>query len=308
MEVVVTITEFKNQLKALGYADNTMELYRRGLNEFGQYLKDKGVDDLRNVSRQTAIDYHAHIMAGPQAMETKAIKLRAVKRLFEYLTDKNLLLINPVEGLQETFRQKRKIGPVLTIQEVQKVLQQPNMGLRTGIRDRAIMEILYATGIRAGELRTLEVYDVDLKEEVLFVRKGKGRKQRVVPLGKNAAQYLREYLEKVRPRWAKKNPKERRLILSSSGLPITHGNVSANLYMHTRNAGVKKGASPHMFRRSCATHLIQNGADIRYVQKLLGHSNLKTTQQYTKVMPVEVKKTHKEYHPNENTRCDTELS
>jgi integrase/recombinase XerD len=88
------------------------------------------------------------------------------------------------------------------------------------------------------------------------------------------------------------------LILASSGLPITRGNVSANLYMHARNAGIKKGASPHTFRRSCATHLIQNGADIRYVQKLLGHSKLKTTQQYTKVMPIEVKKTHKETHPN----------
>jgi integrase/recombinase XerD len=119
-----------------------------------------------------------------------------------------------------------------------------------------------------------------------------------VPLGKNAAKHLKEYLEKVRPRWAKKNPKERRLILASSGLPITPGNVQANLYMHARKAGIKKGASPHMFRRSCATHLIQNGADIRYVQKLLGHSNLKTTQQYTKVMPVEVKNLHKEYHPN----------
>jgi len=304
LDVVVVIAEYKNQLKALGYAANSIELYGRALDEFGKYLEANGIADLRKVNRPTAIEYQAHIMTGPQAMETKAIKLRAVKRLFEYLTDKNLLLINPVEGLQETFRQQRKIGVVLTMQEVQKMLQQPNMSLRTGIRDRAIMEVLYATGIRAGELRELEVYDVDLKDEVLFIRKGKGRKQRVVPLGKNAAGFLKEYLEKVRPRWAKRNPKERRLILASSGLPITRGNVSANLYMHARNAGVKKGASPHMFRRSCATHLIQNGADIRYVQKLLGHSNLKTTQLYTKVMPVEVKKTHKETHPNENTRPD----
>jgi len=304
LDVVVVIAEYKNQLKALGYAANSIELYGRALDEFGKYLEANGIADLRKVNRPTAIEYQAHIMTGPQAMETKAIKLRAVKRLFEYLTDKNLLLINPVEGLQETFRQQRKIGVVLTMQEVQKMLQQPNMSLRTGIRDRAIMEVLYATGIRAGELRELEVYDVDLKDEVLFIRKGKGRKQRVVPLGKNAAGFVKGYLEKVRPRWAKRNPKERRLILASSGLPITRGNVSANLYMHARNAGVKKGASPHMFRRSCATHLIQNGADIRYVQKLLGHSNLKTTQLYTKVMPVEVKKTHKETHPNENTRPD----
>ena len=207
MDVAVVITEYKNQLKALGYAANSIELYGRALDEFGKYLQENGIADLRKVSRPTAIDYQAHIMTGPQAMETKAIKLRAVKRLFEYLTEKNLLLINPAEGLQETFRQQRKIGVVLTMQEVQKMLQQPNMSLRTGIRDRAIMEVLYATGIRAGELRELEVYDVDLKEEVLFIRKGKGKKQRVVPLGKNAAAYLKEYLEKVRPRWAKQKIK-----------------------------------------------------------------------------------------------------
>jgi integrase/recombinase XerD len=298
MDVVVTITEYKNQLKALGYADKSIELYCWGLDVFSKYLKEKGIDDLRKVSRQTVVDYQAGIMTGPQAMDTKEVKLRAVKRLFEYLTDKNLLLINPAEGLKAARSEKRKTGTVLTLQEIQKVLQQPNTGLRTGIRDRAIMEVLYATGIRAGELRALEVYDVDLKDEVLFIRKGKGRKQRVVPLGKNAAKHLKEYLEKVRPRWAKKNPKERRLILASSGLPITPGNVQANLYIHARKAGIKKGASPHTFRRSCATHLIQNGADIRYVQKLLGHSNLKTTQQYTKVMPVDVKNLHKEYHPN----------
>ena len=169
MDVVVTISEYKNQLKALGYAANSIELYGRALDEFGKYLEANGIADLRKVNRPTAIDYQAHIMTGPQAMETKAIKLRAVKRLFEYLTEKNLLLINPAEGLQETFRQQRKIGVVLTMQEVQKMLQQPNMSLRTGIRDRAIMEVLYATGIRAGELRQLEVYDVDLKDEVSSV-------------------------------------------------------------------------------------------------------------------------------------------
>ena len=162
--------------------------------------------------------------------------------------------------------------------------------------------------LSVGELRALEVYDVDLRDEVLFVRKGKGGKQRVVPLGTKAAQCLKEYLEKVRPHWAKKNPKERKLFLSSAGLPITWNNVRTNMYIHAQKAGIKKGASPHTFRRSCATHLIQNGADIRYVQKLLGHGSLQTTQHYTKVMPVDVKKTHKETQPNEDTRPDPGIS
>ena len=308
MDVQTTIAEYKNQMKSLSYADNTIELYSWGLEQFKSFLQEKEIADLRKVNKQTIIEYQARVMTDTHAMETKAVKLRAVKRLFEYLTDKNLLLINPAEGLAKMRSQQRKIGAVLSQQQMQKVLLQPNMSLRTGIRDRTIMEVMYATGIRVGELQSLEVYDVDLKDEVLFIRKGKGRKQRVVPLGTKAAQCLKEYLEKVRPHWSKKNPKERRLILNSSGLPITWGNVRTNIYLLAKKAGINKGASPHTFRRSCATHLIQNGADIVYVQKLLGHSNLKTTQRYTKVVPVDVKKTHKETHPNENTRLDPGVS
>jgi len=218
VEVTVTIAEYKNLLKSLGYADSTVALYRWGLEEFCKYLKEKEIADLRTVSKQTIIDYQAMVKTGPFAVETKATKIRAVKRLFEYLTDRSQLLINPCDGIIETCRDKKALGAVLTQQQMQNVLQQPNMSLRTGIRDKAIMEVLYATAIRVGELRALEVYDVDLRDEVLFIRKGKGRKQRVVPLGNRAAGHLKEYLEKVRPHWAKKNPKERRLFLSSAGL------------------------------------------------------------------------------------------
>jgi integrase/recombinase XerD len=129
------------------------------------------------------------------------------------------------------------------------------------------------------------------------VRKAKGKKQRVVPLGKKAGQYLKEYLEHIRPRWARKNPKERRMFLNHSGLPLSKGSVQAFLRIYRLEAGIKKPVSPHTLRRSCATHLLQQGADIRYVQKLLGHKNLRTTQVYTKLMPVDVKKTHNATHP-----------
>ena len=132
---------------------------------------------------------------------------------------------------------------------------------------------------------------------MLYIRKGKGKKQRVVPLGKNARKYLKEYLEKIRPWYAKKNPKERKLFLNQSGLAMTASNLRVNLRKYRDCAGIKKPVSPHTFRRSCATHLLQNGADIRYIQKLLGHRHLKTTQAYTKVMPVEVKQTHNKTHP-----------
>jgi integrase/recombinase XerD len=303
LDAVITIAEFKNQLKARGYAESTVLWYGVSLDQFKRYLDDKGIRDIRQVNHPMILDYQEHLMTLPLAMETKAVRIRAVKRLFEGLAEAHKLLINPTEGIVETSRRNRKIGTVLTLDEVKKLLAQPNLAKPTHIRDRAIMETFYSTGIRLNELISLEVYDVDLKEKIIFIRKGKGNKQRVVPMGKHAAGYIREYIEKARPRHARKNPRERRLFLTDSGRPLTKLNVEQFIRKYRIEAGIKKPASPHALRRTCATHLLQQGADIRYVQELLGHKDLRTTQQYTKVMPLEVKKVHDNAHPN-NRRQD----
>ena len=297
MDILTTIAEFKHQLKTRGYAEATIEGYRKNLDRFATYLTGRDIDDIKQVTRQTVADYRLHVMNEDNAMETKALKIRAVKRLFEYLEETHRLLVNPTEGIVETCRKNRKIGPVLTMNEVKRLLEQPNPSFKTHIRDRAMMEVLYSTAIRLDELLHLEVYHADFKDKVLYVRKGKGNKQRVVPLGKHAIRYLREYLEKVRPFYAKKNPKERRIFLLNTGLAMTPESVRGILFKYRQQAGIKKSASPHTLRRSCATHLLQNGADIRYIQKLLGHRHLSTTQAYTKIMPVDVKKTHEKTHP-----------
>lgn len=301
MDITLLITEFKNQLKARGYAQSTIEGYRKNLDLFRRYLEERKITDVRKVSHQMILDYQEKVMSEPIAMESKALKIRPVKRLFEYLVETHRLLINPTEGIVETSRKNRKIGTVLSIDEVKKLLTQPNLSLKHDIRNRAIMEVLYSSAIRLDELVCLEVYHVDLKDKVLYIRKGKGKKQRVVPLGKNAVKYLREYLEKVRPWHAKRNPKERTLFLLNSGFPMTPQSIRAFLNKYRHNSKIKKPVSPHTFRRTCATHLLQQGADIRYIQKLLGHRSLKTTQVYTKVMPVEVKDTHNKTHPNTGT-------
>ena len=295
--MLATITAFKQHLKVLGYAEATMESYRKGLDQFRRYLAAGNVTDLRTVTHRMITDYQASVMAEPVAMETKALKLRPVKRLFEYLVSAHKLLINPTEGIVETCRRHRRIGPVLTVDEVGKLMAQPNLSLKTGIRDRAILEVLYATGIRLNELLTLEVYDADLSDKVLFIRKGKGRRQRVVPLGKTATAWLREYLEKIRGRHARKDPRQRRLFLLNTGAALTPASIRTGLRNYRIRAGIKKPVSPHTLRRTCATHLLQAGADIRYIQKLLGHRRLRTTQGYTKVMPVEIKQTHARTHP-----------
>ena len=306
LDILTTIMEYKLQLQTRGYVKSTIEGYSKNLDPFTAYLTGLNISDLKKITRLTIADYQEKIMAESNAMETKALKIRAVKRLFEYLEQTHQLLVNPTEGIVETCRKNRKIGSVLTMDEVKRLMQQPNLSLKTHIRDRAMMEVLYSTAIRLDELLHLEIYHADLKDRVLYIRKGKGNKQRVVPLGKHAIQYLREYLEKVRPFYAKKNPKERRMFLLNSGLVMTPGSVRGVLLKYRKQAGIKKSASPHTLRRSCATHLMQNGADIRYIQKLLGHRSLRATQAYTKVMPVEVKKTHEKTHPNvKNQKEDT---
>jgi integrase/recombinase XerD len=297
LDVFLSITEFKNQLKARGYAEATVESYRKGLGYFQDFLKEQEITELKAVNPQAVLDYQSKVMAEPIATESKALKIRPVKRLFEWLVETNRLLINPAEGIVETSRKNRKIGTTLTLEEVQHLLAQPNLSLKTGIRDRAILEVLYASAIRLDELLNLEVYNIDLKEQVLYIRKAKGRKQRVVPLGKKACAFLKEYLEKIRPYYARKNPKERRLFLLNTGLTMTEGSIRTMMRGYRVQAGIRKPVSPHTLRRTCATHLLQQGADIRYIQELLGHKSLKTTQIYTKVMPVEVKETHNRTHP-----------
>ena len=163
------------------------------------------------------------------------------------------------------------------------------------------MEVLYSTGIRLNELICLEVYHTDLRDKVLYIRKGKGGKQRVVPMGAEACRYLKEYLDKVRPWYARKNRKERSLFLLNTGEPMNPSSIRVMLVKYRKQARIGQSTSPHTLRRSCATHLLQNGADIRYIQKLLGHKSLKTTQWYTKVMPTEVKGTHAKTHPGLKT-------
>ncbi len=297
MDVVATIAGFIKKLQASGYAESTIEGYTRNLSIFERHLSTQGIDDLRKVTPKVIHEYQQSVAAEPLATESKAMRIRPVKRLFEHLVDTHRLLINPTEGIVETCRKGRKIGPVLTIEEVKSLLDQPNFELKTGIRDRAVMEVLYSSGIRLAELLGLGTYDADLKEKVLFIREGKGRKDRVVPIGKNAVTYIGLYLQSIRPKFAKPKTNETILFLNQSGHPLSGGSVQGFLRKYRLAAGIQKPVSPHTFRRTCATHLLQKGADIRYIQKLLGHKYLRTTQVYTKVMPVEVKQMHERTHP-----------
>ena len=297
MEIQHIVSEFKTHLEVGGYAQSTINCYCQYLTYFLKYLQEIKITDLLQVNNETVRNYQLMVCDMDLAEESKAMRIRPVKRLFGWLLDTHQLLIDPTEKIKETNRKNRTLPPVLSIEEMQLLLAQPNLSLRMQIRDRAIMETLYSSGIRLNELVQLTVHDVDLKDKVLHIRKGKGNRQRVVPIGKNAAKYLKEYLTVIRPRYAKKNPKERKIFLTNEGKPITGNTVRSALFKYKKTAGISKTASPHSFRRSCATHLLQQGADIRYVQKLLGHRHIKTTQLYTRVCPIDLKQTHDKTHP-----------
>lgn len=297
-DVAVVVTGFVDRLKASGYAESTLDSYSRYLAFFQKYLLSRNLHDLRSVTPQIILEYQQSVASQPIAEESKAMRMRPAKRLFEHLVDTHRLLINPTEGIVETCRKHRKIGPVLTIEEIKALLGCPDLSLKTGIRNRAILEVFYSSGIRLGELLSLETYDADLKERVLFVRMGKGRKDRIVPMGKKAAKRLVSYIYGVRSEFDTTG--QNALFLNRSGHPLSGGSVHALMRKYRITAGIEKPVSPHTLRRTCATHLLQQGVDIRYIQKLLGHKRLATTQAYTKVRPMEVKQTHERTHPNKD--------
>jgi integrase/recombinase XerD len=295
MDAVVTIRAFEDYLSSCGYAPRTVASYRENLTPFMDYLKQNRIIDLRKVTASVIEAYRRRVMTTHLAAESKALRLRPVKRLFEHLVATHRLLINPAEGVVETCRKHRRIGPVLNPQEIQALMAQPDLTRRVHLRNRAIMELMYATGMRIGELVHLNVNDADLGDRTVFIAKGKGRKQRVAPMGKNAARWLARYLDEVRPAWLSGEPS--RLFLNHHGRGLTGDSVRTFLRRYRLAAGIEKPVSPHTLRRTCATHLLAAGADIRFVQALLGHCRLATTQFYTRVLPVEIKATHDKTHP-----------
>jgi integrase/recombinase XerD len=297
MDVVVVITQFKQMLAARGYSPATVQCYRQHLSYFNRFLQDSRITDLKLVTARVLADYQAAVLKKPIAAETAALYIRPVKRLFEHLVATNRLLIDPAEGLKETCRKNRKLAPVLGQDQVQRLLAQPNVSTTCGLRDRAVLEVLYATAIRRNELLHLAVYDADVKDRVLYIRKAKNRVQRVVPLTKTAAAYVKEYLACIRPRWAKKQPQERRLFLINTGRPLNAGALQSLIRKYRIQAEIKIPVSAHTLRRSCATHMLRCGADIRYIQALLGHRSLRTTQRYAQVAAADIKQTHTKTHP-----------
>lgn len=293
--------DFTQYLKTLGRSPATVKAYSGHVRQFIQALAAR---DIKAVTR-TDIETYIEGLFACRSYTTGSIcmKVRSIKRLFEYLEAANRIFINPAESITEPPKDKTLPRHVLTSGQMQKLLDQPNLGLMTGIRDRCILEVFYASGIRLEELCRLTVFDADLQGGLLRVNKGKGGKDRVVPLGKHAVKCLKEYITKARPRLTKKNRKARHLFVSQSGGPVSKASVGIMIRTCARRAGIKGKVSAHSLRHSFATVLVKNGADITAVQKMLGHKDLSTTQQYIRALGLDIKAVHQKTHPREKDKA-----
>lgn len=301
---------FKKYLESRSYSTITVKKYLQIVRDFFYYLEDEtDKDDLREVTGADILIYKEKI-AGIRKGEKPRYAPTSIKgiiftlrHLFRYLYRNELILSNPFDRLMIKINTVSKIRPCIDEGEIATFLDSIDMKGKLNIRDRALFEMMYETGLRVSEVSKLDVTDIALKSGKVFVREGKGRKDRVVPLGRNALEYLKIYIKRARPLFLKNvgdQEKTRALYLTQNGGRINVASISHRLKKRFRDLGIETNVSPHMIRHSFATHMLAHGADIKAVKEILGHSSMETTVIYTHFTHQSLKKLIKMYHPREN--------
>jgi integrase/recombinase XerD len=268
---------------------------------FLEWLRVKGLDILDVMAKdlhayQSALYAFRRSNGRPYAAAYQGTRLVVLKHLFRFLLRRGYLMHDPASELELPRLEKRLPRTILTPLEARKIIEAPDTKTPRGLRDRAILETLYATGIRVSELSNLTPYDVDTEERVLRVLLGKGRKDRNVPLTRAAGEAIEAYLLKGRPKLQGRQ-KQRFLFLQDRGNKLDRATAARMVSAWADEAGVKKHVTPHTFRHSVATHLLKGRADIRHIQALLGHASLGTTQRYTRVEVSDLKQVIERAHP-----------
>jgi integrase/recombinase XerD len=301
-------TAHLDALAASGYAAATVAARRVHLARFVQWGAPRGLLSLADVTPGVLEAYRAHLAASrtaagrPLAWSTHAQHLTALKLLCAWATRTKRLAVNPAADLILPRAPRRLPRAVLSEGEVERVLAVPDVTTPSGLRDRAILELLYSTGLRRRECTVLDLPDVDVARQVVFVREGKGRKDRLVPIGARALAWLARYLTEVRPRLIRGRDASA-LFVSARGTRITPTRLTDRLHRYVQDAGVGKPGSVHIFRHTMATLMHDGGADIRDLQELLGHAELSTTQLYTHVAIERLRAVHARTHPAEQERA-----
>ena len=304
------IEKYAEHLRALNRSPKNIRTHARRVRRFFEFAAGRGVHEPADVTAALVLDYQKHVSneinprgtISTASTQNQHIAVLAV--FFRYLRQAEYAIHDPTREIQYAKVPQRLPRAIMTLQEVKKLLRQPDVNTVLGYRDRAIMEVLYSTGVRRNELLSLRVEDVNLEGGFVMVRQGKGLKDRVVPLGTIAARYLETYLNGIRPELLKRgsDPATAALIVSGRGRVLSRNTLAAMVEKYARLAGIKHPVTPHTFRHTCATHMIRNRAGIRHVQEMLGHTNLATTQKYLSLTITDLKEAHSRFHPREKDR------
>jgi integrase/recombinase XerD len=297
MEMTPAISSFLIHVRVeKGLSENTLSAYRRDLKKFEEFTKRRKLT-LEAITRDELVDFLAGLYRQKLESRTVARQLATLRNFFRFAQVQELISEDPSINLDSP-KIRRHLPGYLRLEEVEKLLEQPDAKTPTGLRDRAMLEVLYSTGLRVSELTGLGVSDLDSK--VGCVRcVGKGDKERIVPVGKKALGAVDKYLREGRPELLTnaKTAGSRALFVNRRGVALSRVGVWKILSAYGRRAGLRVALTPHMLRHSFATHLLERGADLRSVQLMLGHADISTTQIYTHVVEERLKQIYKAHHP-----------
>ena len=277
-----------------GLAENTLSSYHRDLHQFISWLTEKEIQAVELVRRNHIMAYLLGLQKKGRAPATISRQLAALKSFYHFLMQEGALQQDPTTNLDSP-KLAKKLPHVMTPAEVDRLLSMPDAASPSGSRDKAMLELLYATGLRVSELMALDTAHINL--DMGYVQCfGKGSKERIVPMGSMAAGCLNEYLEEGRKK-LKKHPSEKALFINKRGSRLTRQGFWKILKKYVQNAGITREIAPHTLRHSFATHLLENGADLRSVQEMLGHADIATTQIYTHLTKSRIKEVYDKTHP-----------
>jgi integrase/recombinase XerD len=295
MEISATISSFLTYVKVeKGLSSNTVAAYRRDLVKFDMFAQKRKLS-LEAVSRDDLVDFLASLYRLKLESRTVARHLVTLRNFFRFAQIHELITTDPSINL-ESPKIRRSLPGYLRLEEVERLLEQPDSTTALGLRDRAMLEVLYSTGLRVSELIGLRVSDLDSK--VGCVRCiGKGDKERIVPVGREALMMVEKYLRDARPKLLGKLKGSPTLFVNRRGVSLSRVGVWKILSGYGKRAGLRVSLTPHMLRHSFATHLLERGADLRSVQLMLGHADISTTQIYTHVVEERLKQIYKAHHP-----------
>lgn len=285
----------------VGLSEQTATIRRRALDSFILWCDERGLQRPHDITRPILQRYQSHLYhyrkanGQPLSFSTQSTLLLPIVAFFKWCARENHILHNPASDLELPKQVRQLPKHLMSVAEVEKVLNQADIDTPSGIRNRAILETLYSTGIRRSELINLVLYDVDTERGTLMVRQGKGRKDRLIPIGARACAWVARYVREVRPLFIV-TQEQGPLFVTDYGEAFEKNRLSDMVKRHLQYAGFKSGGC-HAFRHAMATHMLENGADIRYIQAILGHSELSTTQIYTHVAIGKLKAVHALTHP-----------